>query len=155
MARSTKAAAPTATSTLVRSPAVRWRYCRSAPISVASTKATARLTSVSRKSAVWKVERNFIARPWRMQRVLQFQQPAVTLFVGKSQQRALGVPAERGHRRTLVAADQDFGAVVETDHQHGAVAVAGGHDVLLRMAGNGGHARLQRRQHRGLLAHRT
>lgn len=48
MPRSTKAAAPTATSTLVRSPAVRWRYWRSAPIRVPSTNAATRLTTVSR-----------------------------------------------------------------------------------------------------------
>src|SRR3954464_15188349 len=58
MARSTNAAAPTATRTLVRRPAVRWRYCRSAPISVPSTKAVNKLSSVSAKSAIWNVVRN-------------------------------------------------------------------------------------------------
>jgi hypothetical protein len=58
IARSTKAAAPTATSTWVRRPAVRSRYCRSAPISVPSTKAVARLSNVSRKSKVWNVASN-------------------------------------------------------------------------------------------------
>src|SRR5689334_14113926 len=155
MARSTKAAAPTATSTLVRRPAVRCRYCRSAPISVPSTKATARLSSVSKKSAVWKVVRNFIAAAPGSGDLLQFQQARVTLFVGKSEQRALRIPGQRRDRRPLVAADQDFRAVIEADHQHGAVAVAGRHDVLLRMTGHHGDARLQRRQHCGLLAHRA
>src|SRR5271155_3494901 len=47
---STKVAAPTATSTWVRKPPPRCRYCRSAPIKVPRTKAPARLTSESKKS---------------------------------------------------------------------------------------------------------
>ncbi|MNW03672.1 hypothetical protein D3C71_1996420 [compost metagenome] len=46
LALSTKIAAPTATSTLVRSPAVRWRYWRSSPIKVPNTKAVTRLSKV-------------------------------------------------------------------------------------------------------------
>jgi len=46
---SVKAAAPMATSTLVLSPAVRWRYCRSSPISVPSAKATASRMKLSAK----------------------------------------------------------------------------------------------------------
>src|SRR5690349_18340283 len=119
MARSTKAAAPTATSTLVRRPAVRWRYCRSAPMIVPNTKAVPRLTSVSKKSAVWKVVRNFIACPGKHDLesghrsseeiccctggLLQFQQAAVTLFVSKGEPRALGVPGEGRNGRTVVA----------------------------------------------------
>ena len=47
LAMSTKIAAPTATSTLVRNPAVRWRYWRSKPIKPPRIKAALRLTSVS------------------------------------------------------------------------------------------------------------
>ena len=63
------------------------------------------------------------------------------------------MPAPRPARR--LAAHQDFGAVVDPHHQDGAVAVAGGKNVLLRVAGDLGDARLQRRQHRRLLAHRA
>lgn len=54
MPRSVKAAAPTATSTLVRRPAVRCRYWRSAPIMVPSTKAQTRLKTELRNSPAWK-----------------------------------------------------------------------------------------------------
>src|SRR5271154_2754731 len=50
MPSETNAAAPTATSTLVRRPALRCRHCRSAPISVASTKAT---TTPTERSSKW------------------------------------------------------------------------------------------------------
>src|SRR5438067_8477050 len=114
MARSTKAAAPTATSTLVRSPTVRWRYCRSAPISVPSTNAVARLTSVSMKSAVWNVAKNFIAPHPALGDLLQFQQACVTIFGGEGEQRPLGVPGQRRGRRTGIFVHQDFRAVFQT-----------------------------------------
>ncbi|KWV87632.1 hypothetical protein PFLmoz3_02715 [Pseudomonas fluorescens] len=44
---STKIAAPTATSTLVRKPAVRWRYWRSNPMRPPRINAALRLTTVS------------------------------------------------------------------------------------------------------------
>ena len=69
--------------------------------------------------------------------------------------RALGVPGERRDRLAAIPAHQNFRAVLEPHHQHRAVAIARGHDGLLRMAGDHGDARLQRRQHRRLLAHRT
>ena len=86
---------------------------------------------------------------------MKFQHAGVAVFGAESQQRALGVPGQRRDRRAAVAAHQDFRAVLEPDDQHGAVAVARGHDVLLRMTGDRGDARLQRRQHRRLLAHRA
>src|ERR1700757_760429 len=46
--RSENAAAPMATSTVVRSPAERWRHCRSAPMSVPNRKATPSSITVQR-----------------------------------------------------------------------------------------------------------
>src|SRR5271166_1159601 len=57
---STKVAAPTATRTCVRRPPPRWRYCRSAPISVPRMKAASRLTIESRKSGSVNEWRNAI-----------------------------------------------------------------------------------------------
>src|SRR3954470_19734186 len=156
MARSTKAAAPTATSTLVRRPAVRWRYCRSAPISVPSTKAVVRLISVSRKSASWKVVKNRMVTLYGQNHDRsKFEKATIPIFVGERQQRALGVPRNRSDRRRAVAADENFRAILQTHHQHGAVAVAGGEDVVLRVASDDRDAGLERREHRGLLAHRA
>src|SRR6516165_2616930 len=45
--RSAKAAAPSATSTVVRSPAERWRHCRSAPMSVPSRKEVRKATKLA------------------------------------------------------------------------------------------------------------
>src|SRR5258708_1810852 len=86
---------------------------------------------------------------------LKLQHAGVAILGGKHQQRAFGVPGQCRDRRGAVAAYQDFGAVRQPHHQDGAVAVAGGEDVLLRMTGHRGGARLQPRQHRWLLAHRT
>src|SRR5205085_5765835 len=86
---------------------------------------------------------------------LKLQHPGVTVFGAEDQQRALRVPGQRRDRLAAVAAHQNFRAVLEPYDQHGAVAIASGHDVLLRMTGYHGDARLQRRQHRRLLAHRT
>src|ERR1700730_17600284 len=65
MPRSTNPAAPVATSTLVRSPAVRWRYCRSAPISIPQTNAMPRLAVEWRSSHRSSVANTAIDRPYR------------------------------------------------------------------------------------------
>src|ERR1700679_1973962 len=52
--RCTNAAAPTATSTMVRRPALRWRYCRSSPIKAPKTNATPSATSAFRNWPVSK-----------------------------------------------------------------------------------------------------
>src|SRR3954454_12217671 len=66
----------------------------------------------------------------KIEPALKREQAGVAILRGKGKQRALVVPAEGGDGDRGILAHQNLGAVAHPHHQDGAIAVAGGEQIL-------------------------